>query len=250
LRSDVGPHAQAPTFGDEAPRVITLVGTERDATLGARIMSLYHGECGLALGPARCPRRVGLDDQALAGLCKWVADEAELCRHARTLAIEFGVRIGGARMRGVATLFPMKAALAIAAWTRRLVGAVLGPEALQARPRLDERTVDREMVARQQRPHLAWSKDGGHELRRPLGIEQPVSVLREDGRVPDGIVDAEPDEPAEHQVVVELLHQLAFGAHREERLQQRGAKQPLRRDRGAAFRRVEPGEFAIERGQR
>ena len=81
----------------------------------------------------------------------------------------------------------------IAAWTRRLVGAVLGPEALQARPRLDERTVDREMVARQQRPHLAVSKDGGHELRRHLGIEQPVSVLREDGRVPDGIVDAEPD---------------------------------------------------------
>ena len=77
-----------------------------------------------------------------------------------------------------------------------------------------------------------------------------VAVLREDGRVPDGIVDAEPDEPAEHEVVVELLHQLALGAHREERLQQRGAKQPLRRDRGAAFRRVEPGEFPIERRQR
>src|SRR6185503_2069866 len=147
---------------------------------------------------------------AMAVLCKCVADEAKLCRHVRTLAIEFGVGIGGARVRGVATLFPMKAALAIAAWTRRLVGAVFGSEALQARPCLDERTVDREMVARQQRPHLAVSKNGGHELRRHLGIEQPVAVLREDGRVPDGIVDAEPDEPAEHQVVVELLHQLAL----------------------------------------
>src|SRR6185369_5978109 len=64
LGSDVGRHAQAPTFGDEAPRVITLVGTEREATLGARIMSLYHGECGLALGPARCPRGGGLDPAA------------------------------------------------------------------------------------------------------------------------------------------------------------------------------------------
>src|SRR6185503_14686466 len=108
LGSDVGRHAQAPTFGDEAPRVIALVGTEREAALGARIMPLDHGECGLALGPARGPRRVSLDDQAMAVLCKCVADEAELCRHVRTLAIEFGVGIGGARVRGVATLFPMK----------------------------------------------------------------------------------------------------------------------------------------------
>ena len=45
--------------------------------------------------------------------------------------------------------------------------------------------------------------------------------------IPDGIVDAEPDEPAEQQIVVDLLHQLALGAHRVERLQQRGAQQPL-----------------------
>ena len=38
-----------------------------------------------------------------------------------------------------------------------------------------------------------------------------------------GIVDPEADEPAEQQVVVELLHQLPLGADREKGLQQQGA---------------------------
>ena len=62
--------------------------------------------------------------------------------------------------------------------------------------------------------------------------------------VPDGIVDAEPDEPAEQQVVVDLLHQLPLGAHRVERLQQRGAQQTLRRDRLPPRALVELGKAA------
>jgi hypothetical protein len=116
-------------------------------------------------------------------------------------------------------------ALAIAPRSRRLVAAVLGAEALQRCPRFDQRAVDGEVVARQQRLYLAVRERGRHELRRDLGTEKPVAVLREHGRVPDGIVDAEPDEPAEQKIKIELLHQLALGAHREERLQQRGAQQ-------------------------
>ena len=67
--------------------------------------------------------------------------------------------------------------------------------------------------------------------------------------IPHGIVDAEPDEPAEQQVVVDLLHQLALGADRVKRLQKRGPEQPLRRDRLPPGALVEPLERGIERGE-
>ena len=60
----------------------------------------------------------------------------------------------------------------------------------------------------------------------------------------------EPDEPAEQQVVVQLLHQLALRAHRVERLQQQGPQQLLRRDRGPAVQRVELLELPVQRRQR
>ena len=86
-----------------------------------------------------------------------------------------------------------------------------------------------------------------HELRCNLRIEQPISVLREHGHVPHRIIDPEPHEPAEQQIIVELLHQLPLGAHREERLQQRGAQELLRRDRRPPVRGIEAGELGIER---
>ena len=68
--------------------------------------------------------------------------------------------------------------------------------------------------------------------------------------IPHRIIDAETNEPAEQQVVIDLLHQLAFRAHRVERLQKRGPEQPLRRDRLPPGALVETLELGIERGQR
>ena len=70
------------------------------------------------------------------------------------------------------------------------------------------------------------------------------------GRHPDGIVDAETDEPAEQEIVVELLHQLALGTDRVERLQERRAQELLGRDRGPAFGCVTLRELSVERRQR
>jgi hypothetical protein len=106
------------------------------------------------------------------------------------------------------------------------------------------------MIARQQRLDLAVGEHRGHELRRHLSIQQPVAVLREHRRIPHRIIDAEPHEPAVHEVVVKLLRQLPLGAHREECLQQRGAQQLLRRDRGAPLGRVELAKIPIEAGER
>jgi hypothetical protein len=60
--------------------------------------------------------------------------------------------------------------------------------------------------------------------------------------VPDRIIDAEPDEPAEQQIEVEPLHQLPLRADRIERLQQQRTEQFLRRDR----RPADPAIQALE----
>jgi hypothetical protein len=89
----------------------------------------------------------------------------------------------------------------------------------------------------------------GQELMRDLGLQQPFPVLREHRRHPHRLVDAEPDEPAVQQVVVELLHQLRLGADRVERLQQKCAEQSLRCNRRPSALGIDLGELAIERGQ-
>ena len=65
---------------------------------------------------------------------------------------------------------------------------------------------------------------------------QALTVLGEYGGHPDGIVHGKAFEPAEQQVVLGLLHELALGAHAVKHLQQHGAQQLLGGDaRSAAF---------------
>ena len=87
-------------------------------------------------------------------------------------------------------------------------------------------------------------------LARDVAVEQPIAVLAEHGRIPDRIVHRQPDEPAEQQIVVELLHQLPFRAHRVEGLQQQRPQQPLRRDRRPAVARVKLAELPRQIRQR
>ena len=61
----------------------------------------------------------------------------------------------------------------------------------------------------------------GQEGVRDLARQQPVAVVREARGVPNRIVDAEPDEPAEQQVELDALNQLPFRADRGERLNQK-----------------------------
>jgi hypothetical protein len=70
------------------------------------------------------------------------------------------------------------------------------------------------MLVRQKPLHLDVAQDRFAEPGRDIGLEQPVAVLRKRRVVPHGIVDTETDEPAEHRVAIDLLDQLALGAHR------------------------------------
>ena len=148
-------------------------------------------------------------------------------------------------MRGIAAVLAMK----VDGWVpriirRRLVGRVLvlWIKALQARPGFNQRPVDGEVFHRQEVPLPRLGQHAREEGLRDIAIQQALPVLRERRRVPDRLVHVQPDEPAEQQVVIQLLHQLPLTAHREEHLQQQGPQQFLRRDRGAANLRIEFGE--------
>ena len=78
-------------------------------------------------------------------------------------------------------------------------------------------------------------------LANTSAVLQPVAVLREAGRIPNRIVGRKAHEPAVQQIVVQLLHQLAFRPDAVEHLQQQSAQQLLRRNRRAAFARIELG---------
>ena len=102
------------------------------------------------------------------------------------------------------------------------------------------------MVVGQKRADLLMRQQPAQELLRNIGLEQPVPILRKHRRHPHRIINAETHKPAIKQIVVELLHQLAFRSDGVKRLQQRGAKQPFRRDRRAPVSGIKPGEFAIQ----
>ena len=173
-------------------------------------------------------------------------------RHA--LAVQPRVGIGGRGVRVIGALLAVEVALGIASATcagRRLAASLgLGLEALHAGKRFDQGAIDREMLVREQRPNLGLAEHRLEELRRDLALQEPVAVLGEHRHVPDRRVHRQADEPAEQQVVVQLLHELALRAHRIESLQQQRPQQLLGRDRRPADVRIEPVEGRRQHGQR
>jgi hypothetical protein len=122
-----------------------------------------------------------------------MADEAEPGLHARSLPIEHGVGIGGAGVGGVRALLGPevdgRVAAAITAITAiaavRPVGLVLWAEALHAGPRLDQRTVDADVVARKEPPHPRLRQDRRQEASGDVAIKLNISGM-----------DANREEPA------------------------------------------------------
>src|SRR5512132_1841498 len=244
---DVRGDAEFAQLHDEVVGVVALVGTER---LVAGREGFSHGERRQPLGRARGAGQLGIDGEPMAVLHQDVADEAELAGLAVALAEQPGIVVGGRAVRFVRSLLTLEVALAVAALSRRFARTVLRSKALHAGPRLDQRTVDREVLVGQQALNARIVEDGAEELARDLPAQQPVTVLGEHRHVPHRIVDAETDEPAEQQTVVQLLHQLPLRADGLKRLQQQRPQQLLRRDRRPADRRINRLEIAVQPGER
>src|SRR6266516_3801277 len=93
-----------------------------------------------------------------------------------TVAVKTAVGIAGARMRVVLALLSVEIGPAVF-----VAAAVLGAEALVRGPRLDQRSIHRKMLVRQQRLDLRVVEKLGHEFGKHLAVLQSVAVLREGG---------------------------------------------------------------------
>ncbi|VWC37494.1 hypothetical protein BPS26883_06773 [Burkholderia pseudomultivorans] len=154
-------------------------------------------------------------------------------------------------MRVVAAPFALPVGVDIAAAAgRRIVRTVLGPEALVAGPRLDQRAIDREMFSGEQPLLVGQAHDFGKERFDHFVLEQTIPILGEHRVVPDGVFDRQSDEPAEQQVVAHLLHQHALAAHRVQHLQQQRTQQLLGGNRRTAAVCVNRAEQSVKSLQR
>src|SRR5947207_7313119 len=145
---DVRSAAALATTGDEIGCVVILVAAHRAAGSG---IVVDHVEAGRALGGAVGFGQTGIDDERIAVLHHQMSHVAELCLLAGSLAKQAGIRIRSRRMRVILTFLAMEIALGIAPSARRRRNAtILRDETLHAGPGLDQRAVDREVLARQQ----------------------------------------------------------------------------------------------------
>ncbi len=198
----------------------------------------------------------------MAVLHEAVAQVAEERPGARGLAKQPGLRVGagavglvGEQQAAEITLGSLLA-LAISRskpfastgrW--RIVVASVDPlQRAMGGPGPQQGAVNGEVLRAQQRLDLRCGKQQLQKLGHELLVEQPVPVLGERRRMPDRIVRVEADEPAEEQVVVQLLHEHPLRADAVDRLQQQGQQQLLRRDGWPAADPlgVEPAERRIQ----
>ena len=118
----------------------------------------------------------------------------------------YSIRVGDRDVCLVTALLTVKVTLTVAALRRRVAAAILRTEALDRRPRLYQRAIHREMLAREQRLDLRIDQDGGQERARNIALQQAIAVFCEHRHVPDRRIHRQPDEPAEQHVVGDLLH--------------------------------------------
>jgi hypothetical protein len=228
MRDDV----DLPARFDEALGVVRLVGGHRLASrLAGHVGQPLRGH--LTLGHAVGLAGAHVDHQAVAVVAEYIARVARQRGRCIALAVQPRLVVRARFVRLV------DARLAAPVLRRAVVvRAILAPHALVARPSLDQRAVNAEVLARQQPALLGHVHRGVEQFGHRLVLDQPVAVLAEHRVVPHRVVDRQAHEPAEQQVVVDLLDQLPLAADAEQHLQQHGAHQLLGRDAGTASANV------------
>lgn len=223
---DVRRHFARSAIPHKVAHVVTLVGTER---LGVTTRhAIEQAQCTRAFAETVRVTDHGADHQARAVLHQDVPLITKDGSALSSLSEQARIRISARFMRVVAAPFALPVGVDIAAAAgRRIVRTVLGPEALVAGPRLDQRAIDREMFSGEQPLLVGQAHDFGKERFDHFVLEQTIPILGEHRVVPDGVFDRQSDEPAEQQVVAHLLHQHALAAHRVQHLQQQRTQQLL-----------------------
>lgn len=162
-----------------------------------------HFEGRFALSRTGGQRQPRIDDQAVAVLHQDVALQCQQ-RLGSLAPRQARIRIRRRFVRCVRTAFAAeidgRVARVAVALRRR---PILGFQAFLARPRLDQRPIDGEVLVRQQRLLARLLQNLVEESTGDVTFEQAVAVLCENRVVPDRVVDRQADEPAEQQVIIE-----------------------------------------------
>ncbi|EJH67990.1 hypothetical protein VCHE45_3888, partial [Vibrio cholerae HE-45] len=246
----MGCHTEGTTGGHEVCRIVGLVRGQGASTATTQLTQ--HRQRGFAFAMATGQSHMSTAHQATAVFHQHMPHVTQLRAGVVALSVQPGIRIAGRGVGVVAALVPLEVRRGIARAGARVVWRiVLGTETLLRGPGLQQCAVDREVLIRdqplllRQAYHLA-QKLGGHGL----GIEA-VTILREDRVIPHRIINGQADEPAEQQVVAQLLRQHPLAAQRVEQLQQLRPHQLLGGDRGAAcvgIQGVEQGAHPLQSG--
>ena len=152
-------------------------------------------------------------------------------------------------MRLIAPILPVKVHRGVARIVRRRSLSVLPLETLRPRPCFQQRPIHREVLVRSQPLAPCSLHHLGQKLFGHLGLQQPVPVLGERGRVPDLFVQVQSHKPAKQNTVIDLLHQQPLAANRIQHLQQLRPQQLLRRNRRSAGARVHAVESSRQLGK-
>lgn len=242
---DVRPDPVLAKVLNEPLAVITLVRNQR---LGVDALPAQPSQ--QLLGDLRLARARVADQQiraqSRAVLHECMPAKAQLGRLPIAPPHQLRLRIRAALVRLV------RAPLALEVHHPGAVPAVLGPlavllQALEARPALDQRRVHREVLGRQQPVSLGQAQHLVEEVASNIGLNQPLAQTREVGLIQPGIIQTHVQEPAEQQVVVQLLAERPIRSHRVQRDQQLALEQPFRSNRGAAGLAVHLIELRTDR---
>ena len=227
------PHCFNKTMG-----IIALVSTDGR---GLYALPRLAGEHLLGRLPFRvsCCRGNGdVDQEAVPVLHQGMGAEGEFGLLALALLHQTRLGISGGRMGLVRPLFAPEVHRGIARVIvcRRPVRRVfvLWPEALQAGTGLDQSTVHRKVIIREQ-PFLPGDVD--HSVKELHGhpvFQKPIPVLRERRWIERSFFQVHVQEPAKEDVVIHHFAELGLGANRVQGDQELGLEQPLRRNRRPA----------------
>jgi hypothetical protein len=168
--------------GDEVGSIVEFVGPHRAAGLG---VVLDHVERrGVLGGPVGLGQR-GINDEIVPVLNPQMAHVTELGLFAEPFAGQPSVGVCGRRMCVVRAFLASEIAFGVAptASRRRRLAAGLRHKTLRAGPGLNQRAVNREVLAGQKLADLRQVQHAGKELGRDIAIEQAIAVLAEHGGI-------------------------------------------------------------------
>src|SRR5713226_3531425 len=228
--------------------VVAFVGTQRDPAPARKL--LYHRQRRLWFGASARFGDAAVDCQPVTILHQHMAGVAEPGFLARTLARQQRFWVGRGLVGIVAALLAVKVHTRIARIVVLRPGlrpfAIFALETLLSGPCFNQRAVNREVLVGEQVALAGLRQHRCEEGPGHFAPQQPVAVFGEDRHVPHRVVDTQSHEPAEQEIVVELLHQQPFAAHRVQHLQQQRAQQPLRRNRRTPQRRIHAVEALVQ----